>query len=131
MLTGQFTGTFTEAGIWYTDTGHRGPLESVVHITVDGDDLCLAYEDGTRHLARGAASGPGHFPLEGDGISGLLCIGAQTLLLDYTTQTGGRTEHNVDVWTFAEHGITRSGRIRQPERYIWFEAIMFRQPAGT
>jgi hypothetical protein len=125
-----FTGTFVESGIWYTDSGHRGPLESVIRIIATGNDLQLLYEDGSRHAVTGAASGLGRFELQGNNATGTLFIGAQTLLFDYSADIEGRIEHNVDVWTFTDHGITRSGIIRQPERTIWFEAVMTREAAG-
>lgn len=123
-----YTGTFVESGIWYTDSGHRGPLESVIHILAQGEDLALSYEDGSRHIAAGAAAGLGRFELHGNGAAGWLYLGTRTLLLDYRADINSRIEDNVDVWTFADTGITRSGIIRQPERIIWFEAVMTREP---
>jgi hypothetical protein len=125
-----FTGQFTESGIWYTDSGHRGPLESTIQISLHGDDLHFHYEDGSTHQSPGAAAGLGRFPLTGAGISGHCYLGTQTLLLEYRADINGRVERNVDVWTFTDQGITRSGLIRQPERTIWFEAVMRRQPDG-
>lgn len=128
-MSAPFTGQFTESGIWYTDSGHRGPLESNILIRVQGDDLHFDYEDGSSHRSQGAAAGLGRFPLTGTGVTGHCYLGTQTLLLEYSADINGRVEHNLDVWTFTDQGITRSGLIRQPERTIWFEAVMSRQRA--
>jgi len=122
-----FAGIFDESGIWYTDSGHKGPLESSVQIEILGDDVHFSYEDGSIHIAKGAATGPGHYSLSGQGVTGVCLIGALTLMLDYRADIDGRVEHNVDQWTFADGGIHRSGIIRQPERLIWFEALMTRK----
>ncbi len=122
-------GRFLESGIWYTDSGHRGPLKSVIQIHVEGDDLIFDYEDGSRHTAAGAKSGLGHFTLSGQGVTGLCYLATQTLTLEYTANIDGQVETNLDVWTFTDSHITRSGLIRQPERLIWFEAMMTRQVA--
>lgn len=122
-----FTGTFDESGIWYTDSGHKGPLESSIRIEIRGNDVHFNYEDGSVHIAQGAATGPGHYPLHGHGLTGVCLVGALILILEYRTDIDGRVEDNVDQWTFADSDIHRSGIIRQPERLIWFEALMTRR----
>jgi hypothetical protein len=123
-----FTGTFAESGIWYTDSGFKGPLESNIRIEIRGEDVHFSYEDGSVHIAVGAAAGPGHYALTGNGVTGVCLVGALTLMLDYRADIEGRVEHNVDQWTFTDKHIHRSGLIRQTERLIWFEALMSRQP---
>ncbi|MCP5181646.1 MAG: hypothetical protein R3E84_19760 [Pseudomonadales bacterium] len=122
----QFLGSFAEFGIWYTSDGHKGALSSEIRFEARGNDVVIHYEDGTRHIVAGAAVGFGRFPLAGDTASGWLYLGERTLIAEYTAKVDGQEEHSLDVWTFDEDTVARSGIIRQAARTIWFEAAMER-----
>jgi hypothetical protein len=126
MNTDDLTGTWTEAGSWYTTTGERGPLTGQVTVARHTGGITFRYGDGREHGTDVWPEPGSHAPLSGSAGAGTLYLGADAVVLEYRVAIDGRPEQNTDTWTLAGGVLRRAGVIRQPARVVWYDAVMNR-----
>lgn len=119
-------GEYSEEGTWLDASGQSGALGGSVTIESTENRLKFLYGDGELQITESLAGRAKSAAIQGQNSTGILFIGDDCLILDYTMEVDGREETNTDIWMFYRELIRRSGVIRQRNRTIWFEARMSR-----
>lgn len=119
-------GEYTEVGTWWDASGQSGTLGGSITIESTENRLKFLYGNGELQITESLAGGTKSAAIQGPNSVGVLFIGDDCLILEYTMDVDGRKETNTDTWMFYRDQIRRSGVIHQSNRTIWFEARMSR-----